>query len=100
MKNEGQPHDLSHFQISGRIPELPRQRNFRVTDSGGIFLTDVWAEAETRGGNLAVCVPTFSVKNWRVLSDHKCIKVRGIFQKLKVLGHFRICIETKVESEP
>lgn len=49
---------------------------------------------------MAVCVPTFKVKDRRVLSDHKCIKVHGIFQKLKVLGHFRICIETKVESEP
>lgn len=49
---------------------------------------------------MAVCVPTFKVKDRRVLSDHKCIKVHGIFQKLKVLGHFRICIEIKVESEP
>lgn len=65
-----------------------------------MFLTNVWAEAGTRGGNLTVCVPTFNVKDQRVLSDHKCIKVHGIFQKLKVLGHFRICIETKVESEP
>lgn len=74
------------FQISKSPVEFlvcPSQRNLGVTGCGGRFLTDVQTNMETRWGNLAIRVPTFNVKDLRVLSGHKCIKAHGIFQKLK-----------------
>lgn len=39
-------------------------------------------------------------KDRRVLGGHKSVKVRGIFQKLRISGHFRICTEARVEPKP
>lgn len=91
------------FHISKSLVEFlscPGQRNSGVTGSGGIVLTNVWAQAGLEVGTWLSVLPTFNEKDRRVLSGHKYIKVHDIFQKLKILGHFNICIETKAESEP
>jgi hypothetical protein len=70
------------FRIPKSLVEFlvwPGQRHLGIAGHGGIFLTNVWAEAGTRGGNLVLRVSTFNVKDQRVLGGHRYVKVHGIF---------------------